>query len=123
MNLGELLHAASLRHPQKIALACRDESTTYESLDRDTRGLAMWLLQQGARPGDRVALHSANSIDAVRVLLACFHAGLIVVPVNIRLKSAEIAYILSQARPVICFSQPKLSEVAAAACVESGLEI
>ena len=95
----------------------------YSELDREARGLASWFLRHGARPGDRVAIHSANSLDAVKLMLACFHGGLIAVPVNIRLKAAEVAYILGHSDPVMCFSQPSLAAVAAAACVEGALDI
>ncbi len=118
MHLGKLLRAAALRHPQKTALICRDESISYEDLDRAVRGLARWFLRHGLRPGDRVAIHSANSVDAVKLLLACFHAGLIAVPVNLRLKTAEMAYILAHSAPAMCFSQPELAPVAAAAAAE-----
>src|SRR5689334_9635884 len=115
MTLGQWLDIAARRHPQKTALICREEAISYEDLIRESRGLARWFLRQGLRPRDRVAIHSANSIDAVKLFLGCFYAGLIAVPVNIRLKAAEAAYILSHSKPRMLFTQTALADVANAA--------
>src|SRR5207249_349392 len=73
---------------------------------------AQRLLQQGCRPGDRVAIHWANSIEVVTLFFACFKAGLIAVPVNVRMKAPEIAYVLAHSKAVMCFSQPALAPLA-----------
>ena len=78
--LGSFLHSSATRLPGKIALICEGESVTYRELDSRVTGLARWLLDQGLQPGDRVAIHWLNSIQAVQVFMACFRAGLIVVP-------------------------------------------
>lgn len=44
----------------------------------------------------------------VTLLFGCFKAGLIAVPVNVRLKAPEIAYILAHSKPAICFAHPDL---------------
>ena len=54
-------------------------------------GIAQWLLDRGLKPGDRIALHRQNSIELVVLMLAAFRAALIAVPINPRLKAAEIA--------------------------------
>ena len=94
MNLSQRLHATASRLDAKTAVICGDEVVSYQELDRASRAIARGLLHEGLRPGDRVAVHSANSVYAVKLILACFHAGLIAVPVNIRLKPAEVAYVL-----------------------------
>jgi long-chain acyl-CoA synthetase len=123
MHLREMLRETALRCGDKTALVCRDESVTYRELDRAARRLAHWMLSEGVRPGDRIAIHSTNSVNAVKLLLACVHAGVIAVPVNVRLKSPEVAYIFGHSRPRMCFSQAELAEVAATACAEAGLDI
>ena len=117
--LGSFLDSAATRFPGKVALICEGESVTYRELDSRVTALARWLLDQGLRPGDRVAIHWLNSIPAVQVFMACFRAGLIVVPINARLKPLEVAYILEHARPGIYFCQPELSAIAVEA--QSGL--
>jgi long-chain acyl-CoA synthetase len=121
MNLSQRLHDTARRLDTKTAVICGDEVVSYQELDRASRAIARGLLQEGLRPGDRVAIHSANSVYAVKLILACFHAGLIAVPVNIRLKPLEVAYVLGHSGSPLCFSQPALAPVAQAACVEGGL--
>ena len=108
VNLAELLHNAAERTPQKPAVTCGEQTVSYETLDRSTDALARWLIHQGSKPGDRVTLHWPNSIEMVTLLFGCFKAGLIAVPVNVRLKAPEVAYILAHSKPAICFAHPDL---------------
>jgi long-chain acyl-CoA synthetase len=108
VNLGKLLHHSAERTPQKPAVICGEQTVSYEALDHSTEVLARWLIHQGCKPGDRVTLHWPNSIEMVTLLFGCFKAGLIAVPVNVRLKAPEIAYILAHSKPAICFAHPDL---------------
>jgi len=123
MNLVDLLRDAAQRFPDKPALICHDRSTTrsitYQELDRAAQGIARWFLREGLHPGDRVAVQGTNTIETATLLLACFHAGLIAVPVNVRLKSAEIAYVLNHSEPRMCFTQPALATVMEGARAEA----
>ena len=74
-------------------------------MDRSTDALAQWLLREGLKTGDRVAIHWSNSVEVVNLYFACFKAGLIAVPVNNRLKAPEIAYILGHSKAKVCFSR------------------
>jgi long-chain acyl-CoA synthetase len=85
---------------------------SYRELDESSTALAQWLLSQGLKPGDRVALHWSNSIEVVQLFFAVFKAGLVAVTVNTRLKPAEIGYILNHSQARICFSEPTLAGLA-----------
>lgn len=58
----------------------------------------------GLEPGDRVAIVMRNRPEYLEAVLAAWHAGLVVVPVNARLHPDEIGYILehSASTVVIC---------------------
>ena len=73
------------------------------------------VLGQGLRPGDRVAIHWPNSIQAVQLLYGVFKAGLIAVPINLRLQPAEIAFQFRHSATLLCLSDPKLAPLAEAA--------
>lgn len=118
MNLGDLLRSAADRTPLKTALICGDESLSYEELDQSVTLLARWFLREGLRPGDRLAIHWSNSFQTVQLFFACFRAGLIVVPINTRLKASEIAYILGHSGAMMCFSQPEFEPIAREAAAE-----
>jgi acyl-CoA synthetase (AMP-forming)/AMP-acid ligase II len=112
MNLGDLLNCAAVRTPSKTALIFGSESLSYKALDQSATLLAQWFVQSGLRKEDRVAIHWSNSFQTVQLFFACFRAGLIAVPINTRLKAAEIAYILDHSRAMMCFSQPELESIA-----------
>jgi long-chain acyl-CoA synthetase len=122
MNLGQLLQHTARRIPETEALIRGHERITYRELDRAASALATWLLDQGLRPGDRVAIYWPNSIETVTLIFACFKAGLIAVPINIRLKAPEIAYLLGHSGASLCFAQPELRAIAEDALALSGLD-
>jgi long-chain acyl-CoA synthetase len=119
MTLGDLLHTRALEHPQKAALFTGSAEISFQQLDSASTRLACWLIHQGFKPGDRMALHWHNSFEAAVLYFAAFKAGVIAVPVNLRLKAPEIAYVFEHSGATICFSAPAfaaLAETAATSC-------
>jgi long-chain acyl-CoA synthetase len=118
-TLGVLLHARAQENPNATALFCGDRKMSYRELDESSTRLAAWLLKHGLQRGDRVAIHWSNSIETVQLFFAIFKAGLIAVPINLRLKAPEAAWILQHSQASLCFSEPTLapiSEEARASC-------
>ena len=120
MNIANVLTATAERNPRKAAIVFENESISYEQLDRATTLLARQFLRQGLKPGDRVAIHWPNSIETVELFLASFKAGLIAVPINVRMKTPEVAYILEHSKAAIYFAHPDLLAVAEEARSASG---
>ncbi len=102
----ELLEQHARTEPAKAALIAGQTTLTYQELVHAMDGIAQWLLDRGLKPGDRIALHRHNSIELVVLMFAGFRAGLIAVPINPRLKAAEIAYVLDHSGARLCFSEP-----------------
>jgi len=92
MTLGDLLKRRTREHPHRTALIVGGAEISYEELYSASARLACWLLRQGLRPGDRMAIHWHNSFEAAILYFAAFQTGIIAVPVNLRLKAPEIAY-------------------------------
>jgi long-chain acyl-CoA synthetase len=111
ITLGELLHSRSLQNPNATALFCNDRKMNYGELDESSTRLAHWLIDQGLQPGDRVAIHWSNSIEVAQIFFAVFKAALIAVPINLRLKSPEVVWILEHSQAAMCFSEPALTLV------------
>ena len=112
MNIANVLTTSAERDPRKAAIVLENESISYEQLDRATTSLARWLLQQGLEPGDRIAIHWPNSIETVKLFFASFKAGMIAVPINVRMKTPEVAYVLEDSKAAIYFAHPDLLAVA-----------
>jgi long-chain acyl-CoA synthetase len=121
--VDKVLHHHAERQPSKAAVLTTERGITYGELDTSVTCLARHLLDRGLQPGDRVALHWSNSIETVQLLLAAFRAGLVAVPINLRLTAPEIAYIFQHASTRICFSEPALAAVAEEARSGGSLEI
>ncbi|MEK6260829.1 MAG: AMP-binding protein [Planctomycetota bacterium] len=98
LPLVELLRQVGREHAERIAFRFEDRAWTYAELDRSTDALAAGLHGRGLRRGDRVAFLLPNSPELVFLNLACLKIGAIAVPMNVRLKGAELAYILNHCR-------------------------
>jgi long-chain acyl-CoA synthetase len=114
-NLGLLFRDTASRLPDKTALLFKQggryEKVAYSELSRRIHGLAAWFVDQGLRPGDRVAILSENRPEWAYTDLAALSAGLVVVPVYPSLSSAEIEYILSDSSAsIIAVSGKSLCE-------------
>ena len=123
MTLDSALRRHAQRQPSKAAVHMGDRSITYAELDASVTSLAHYLVDRGLQPGDRVAVHRSNSIETVELLLAAFRAGLVAVPVNLRLKAPEIAYMFEHSSARVCFSEPGLAAIAEEARCDSRPEI
>jgi acyl-CoA synthetase (AMP-forming)/AMP-acid ligase II len=82
-------------------------------VDRITDDIAIHLVEAGLERGDRIALHFANSAEFAFSYLGCFKAGCIAVPVNPRLKYAEIDTILRHSGAACYIGQADLFAEAA----------
>jgi acyl-CoA ligase (AMP-forming) (exosortase A-associated) len=88
-------HIVTLGLTNDIALISRDQSIDFRALDVLVGKMAAVLLARGLQFGDRVATWLPKSIEACVMPLAAARAGLVHVPINPLLKSAQVAHILS----------------------------
>lgn len=106
----------------KVALRYRGDAATYTELDQQVNALTCSLQAEGVAPGDRVALMANNSLDWCRVALATLRLGAILVPVNPRLVTGEVAYQFERTAPRLVFTDPELADVPRAAVAAAKLE-
>lgn len=93
MNLGQLLKVSAKKFPDTVALKDRERSFTYPELNQRVNRLAHSLLSLGLEKGDKVAVLLENSIEIIEIYLATAKTGIIIVPINFRLKGREVEYI------------------------------
>jgi len=110
MNLSHLFQRSVQLYPQRPALARgTDSALTYSALNQRVRPLAYWLRHElGLQAGDRIMLAMKNCPEYMELMLASWHAGLCVVPVNSKLHPNEIDYMLRDSGARACFSQGEL---------------
>ncbi|WP_210424362.1 acyl-CoA synthetase [Gephyromycinifex aptenodytis] len=96
------------RYPERIAYidGVTAEERTFDELEQRTNALAGELSRAGVSPGERVALLTLNSIQALEVQLAVAKLGAIAVPINFRLSPREITYVLTDSGASTLFYSP-----------------
>jgi long-chain acyl-CoA synthetase len=105
LNLASLLEDSARCHPTRDALVLGDTRLTYAQVDSAANQVANLLVERGVRPGDKVALSCPNLPYFPIAYYGILKAGAVVVPLNVLLKSREIAYHLadSEAKAYFCF--------------------
>ncbi len=107
MNLGQLLKVNAVKFPNTIALMDANRRFTYPQTNKRVNQLAHSLMSLGLSKGDKVAALLENSIEIIEIYLATAKTGLVIVPINFRLVSGEVEYIVdnSDAKAFIVHDQ------------------
>ncbi|MGW7719861.1 AMP-binding protein, partial [Streptomyces chartreusis] len=105
LNLAALLENSARTVPDRTAIVLGTQRLTYAELDTAARRVANLLRSRGIQPGDKVALSCPNLPWFPIAYYGILKAGAVVVPLNVLLKSREIAYHLadSEAKAYFCF--------------------
>jgi 2-furoate---CoA ligase len=117
MLLGRALSWSAERYGEREALA-GDPALTYAEWDRRTNRLAHALAELGVRRGARVAIVAGNGEPLASTHLAANKLGAASVPLSTRYEPDELAYCLSDARPVVMLSDDGTAELVARALGE-----
>lgn len=106
LNIANGVREFAVARARHAAVIDGDRVLTYAELDERSNRLASALLSSGLTSGDRVGIVLGNRLEYPEVAAGVAKAGLVMVPVNPRLTSPEMAYILghSSARAVIADS-------------------
>ncbi|GAA4839345.1 long-chain fatty acid--CoA ligase [Kitasatospora terrestris] len=105
LNLSVLLEDSARAYPNRDAVVLGPTRLTYAQVDAAANRVANLLVERGVRPGDKVALSCPNVPEFPIVYYGVLKAGAVVVPLNILLKSREVAYHLrdADAKAYFCF--------------------
>jgi long-chain acyl-CoA synthetase len=99
MQLPHLLTRQAQSHPERDAVFLGPQRwATYAQWASRSAGLAQRMRQAGLQPGDRVLVFMRNHPRYLEALWAAWWAGLVVVPVNAKLHTAEVEWIVSNAQ-------------------------
>jgi len=100
----------ALYSPDKIAFKEyeTDKTLTFGELDRLANRLAhRFAMEYGIKKGDRVAVLAENCLEYIVLFCTAQKTGCILVPLNYRLSSAEIDYLLRDAKPKLVIGESK----------------
>ena len=97
VNIADLFEHAVDAAPDNLAVKVGDRAADFAELERESNKLAHYLLAQGVKPGDHVALYAKNSVEHVIGLLATLKVRAVTINVNYRYVEAELNYLFDNA--------------------------
>lgn len=104
MTIGSLPEEASNKFRGREALLFKGNRWSFSELAESIKQAAKGLIKLGIRPGDKVGLWVPNSPEYIHLLFALAKIGAIVIPINPRFRTSEIAYILKQSNSSVLIS-------------------
>ena len=84
-----------------------DRRLTFGEHNAEARKVAVALDELGVRPGDRVAVLTANTVEWVVMFWACAGMGVACVPLNAWWKAEELDFALRDSGAKVLFCDPK----------------
>jgi fatty-acyl-CoA synthase len=100
------LRYAREQFPQKVGVVCGEQRFTYAQFAQRVARLAGALQDAGAQPGDRIAFLSTNCHRLLEAYYGVLEAGCVLLPLNIRLSSEELAFVINDAEARFLFVEP-----------------
>jgi acyl-CoA synthetase (AMP-forming)/AMP-acid ligase II len=90
-------------HPNRLALVEGERGLTWEEFFRTRNRLAHGLAELGVRPGEHAVVYAHNSLENLLAVGALRALGAVAVPMNHRLTTDEVAYVLDNADAAAVF--------------------
>jgi acyl-CoA synthetase (AMP-forming)/AMP-acid ligase II len=107
LNLGQIQKINAKKFPDTVALKDADRAFTYPQMNSRINKLANSLTSLGLQKGDKISVLLENCIEICELFLATAKTGIIIVPINFRLVSPEVEYIVnnSDAKAMVVHDQ------------------
>jgi fatty-acyl-CoA synthase len=96
LTFGQLIDRASARWPDREALWFEGRRWTFAEQRAEVDRAAKALIAAGVRHGDHVCLWLGNSPEYVFLFFAIAKVGAVLVPINTRFRTRDMAYIVKQ---------------------------
>src|SRR5215204_2500305 len=112
INLSSFIAFHARRTPGRCALKYRGEDISYAEFDRRIGKVAGRLAARGIGPGDVVAVLMKNSTAFLEFVFATSHIGAVFLPINYRLSSDEVGYIVGNSGARILIADEELADIA-----------
>jgi fatty-acyl-CoA synthase len=116
LTVGDFLERAAFVHGDRVAVVDEPDvagslgSITYSEMHARALGMALKLEEMGVDQGDRVAIVSPNSGRFLVSFFGVSGFGRILVPVNFRLNSEEVSYIVEHSGSKVLLVDPEVDD-------------
>ncbi|MBB6453875.1 acyl-CoA synthetase (AMP-forming)/AMP-acid ligase II [Salirhabdus euzebyi] len=94
MNISELLSRNARKFKDKVGFVTPSERHTYGEVNEKVNCLANALYKEGIGDGDKVILFTPNTMEFIFSYFAIQRLGAVAVPINAKLATEEIRYIV-----------------------------
>ncbi|MDM5197369.1 fatty acid--CoA ligase [Fictibacillus enclensis] len=111
-TIGKLFDQSVKKYPKKEALVdvSQGKRWSYEEWNQYVNRVAQAFISSGVRKGDIVSVFMHNTSEFATVYFACAKIGAVLNPINFRLKSGEVSYILNDSKPVLLIYEKALED-------------
>jgi len=121
-GIGSWLTKRTVLTPHKEAVVDGERRFTYEELNGRVNRLAKVLQGLGLKSGDRLSILSVNCAEYVETIMATAKLGVMLVPLNWRLTSTELAFIIKDSGAQTLLFHPDLVTAANSLKAKSGIQ-
>ncbi|MEV4414386.1 long-chain fatty acid--CoA ligase [Catellatospora sp. NPDC049609] len=121
-NLAQNLADSAARDGAAPAIRLGTAVLSFAQLDAASARVAGLLRERGVRPGDRVGLMLPNVPQFAAAYYGILRAGAVVVPMNVLLKSREVAFYLSDSQATVVLAWHGFAAAATAGAAAAGTE-
>ena len=108
-SLAEVVRVNAKATPDAPAIVGEGRPVTHGELSARSDAIASGLVAAGLQVGDRVAYLARNATEYWELFFAAAKAGVVVVPLNFRLSSSEIEWILGDADASVVVAEDHLA--------------
>jgi fatty-acyl-CoA synthase len=95
-TLGSLPERAARRWGAREALVFQGRRWSFDEISAGVDRLARGLIGLGVTPGEKIALWMVNRPEFIEAMFAVMKVGAVLVPVNTRFRTDDVAYVLGQ---------------------------
>jgi amino acid adenylation domain-containing protein len=97
-RVEELIFETARRAPDRTAVTCRGQTSTYRELAHRAKAIAAELRATGARRGDRVGLMVERGLDMVPAMIGTLAAGTAYVPLDPAFPADRLRFMVEDGR-------------------------
>jgi len=112
MNTTDFLSIACAICPDRELILFQGKGYTFTQINERVNRLANGLKAKGIKKGDRIGFLDVNSNIYVEAYFACAKLGVLFVPLNFRVKAAELTYMITNAEANLLFVGEKYLDLA-----------
>jgi len=108
---ADIIYRNALMYPEREAFIYGKERITFSEFNARTNSLIHALWSMGVKKGDVLGVLSWNCLEYLDVYGAAMKGGFVISPINVRLKTDELEYLINYSKANTLFVGPEMVEM------------